>query len=370
MKYESMKTKECEARIILSKKVFFNPQMEFCRDMSSLAVGAYCEEAGRRIQLVDGLCASGVRGIRYRLENDCVGRVEFVDMDEDACKLVEKNAKLNKLKDYKVHCCHVNDFLFHNRGFDWVEIDPFGTPLPYLQSALASFRKEGMLSVTATDTAVLCGAHSRACLKNYGAMPIDNEYCHEIGVRILAGAIVRQASTLNLGVEFYVSLSAQHFFKIFARVKAGADEAVASMKKLGYISHCPKCLNREWRFNPPLLKEKCPECGGKFMHAGPLFLGGLWDANFLSRMREINKKRDYGNRLRIDEFLSLMEEEADMPPTYFDLHKVAEKVKKSPPNFEKFIKRLKERGFNVSKTHFKRNSVRTNAGIEGVEEEY
>jgi tRNA (guanine26-N2/guanine27-N2)-dimethyltransferase len=360
------KTKEGDAGLILSEKVFFNPAMEFCRDISSIAVGAYCEEVGRKIRLVDGLCATGARGVRYAKENECIGKVEFVDMDEDACKLAERNAKLNRLKSYEVHCCHINDFLFHNRGFDWVEIDPFGTPLPYLQSALASFRKEGMLSVTATDTAVLCGAHYKACLKNYGAVPIDNEYCHETGVRILAGAVVRQAATLNLGAEFYLSLSAQHFFKLFVRLRAGAEGAIASMKKLGYISHCPKCLHRDWKLNPPILKDKCPKCGGKLMHAGPLFLGELWDKKFLERMRGINRQRDYGNKPRIDEILSLMEEEVGMPPTYFDLHKVAEKMRKSPPNFESFIEKLRQKGFKVSKTHFKRNSIRSNAGIKDI----
>ncbi|QLJ52652.1 MAG: tRNA (guanine(26)-N(2))-dimethyltransferase [Candidatus Fermentimicrarchaeum limneticum] len=361
-----MKVNEGKAQLNLTDKVFFNPQMEFCRDISSIGVGAYCEEIGKRIHVVDGLCATGVRGIRYKLESSCVGKVEFVDMDENACKLAERNAKLNKLRNYEVHCCHINDFLFHNKRFDWVELDPFGTPLPYLQSALASFRKQGMLSVTATDTAVLCGAHQRACLKNYGAMPIDNEYCHEIGVRILAGTIVRFASSLNLGTDFCLSLSVQHFFKLFAKLKTGADGAVASMKKMGYISHCPKCLNREWRFNPPILKEKCPRCGGKFEHAGPLFLGELWNERFLAGMRRINQGRDYKNKWKIDETLSIMQEETGMPPTYFDLHKIAEKAKKSPPNFESFVKRLREGGFRVSKTHFKSNSVRSNAGIKKI----
>jgi len=361
-----MKTKEGKAELTLSKKVFFNPQMEFCRDVSSLAVGAYCGEIGRRIHLVDGMCASGVRGIRYSKENSCVGRVDFVDSEENACKLAERNAKLNKLKNYEVHCCHINDFLFHNRGFDWVEIDPFGTPLPYLQSVLASFRKEGMLSVTATDTAVLCGAHSKACLKIYGAVPIDNEYCHEIGLRILAGAVVKQASSLNLESQFCLSLSAQHFFKLFVRLRAGAEGAVASMKRMGYISHCPKCLNREWKFNPPVLKEKCPRCGGRFEHAGPLFLGELWDVKFLSRMKEMNQERKYGNRQKIDSMLALVEEEAGMPPTYFDLHRIAKKLKKSPPNFEGFIERLRRKGARVSRTHFKTNSVRSDARIDGI----
>jgi tRNA (guanine26-N2/guanine27-N2)-dimethyltransferase len=362
------KIKEGEVQLVMSDKVFFNPKMELCRDISSIAVGAYCSEVEGKIHLLDGLCGTGVRGIRYVRENSCVGRVDFVDLKEDACKLAERNAKLSKLKSYGVHCCHINDFLFHNRWFDWVEIDPFGTPLPYLKSAVASFRREGMLSVTATDTAVLCGAHPKACLKNYGAAPIDNEYCHEIGVRVLAGAVVRSASSLNFGAEFYLSLSAQHFFKLFVKLRVGAKGAVESMRKLGFISHCPKCLNREWRFNPPLLKERCPRCGGKFEHAGPLFLGELWNASFVRSMREINQQRDYVNKVRIDELLEFMEEEAGMPPTYFDLHKVAEKLKRSPPNFEKFIEKLREEGFKVSRTHFKRNSVRSDAGIGKTEE--
>lgn len=147
-----MKVNEGKAQLNLTDKVFFNPQMEFCRDISSIGVGAYCEEIGKRIHVVDGLCATGVRGIRYKLESSCVGKVEFVDMDENACKLAERNAKLNKLRNYEVHCCHINDFLFHNKRFDWVELDPFGTPLPYLQSALASFRKQ--------DAFGYCNGHS------------------------------------------------------------------------------------------------------------------------------------------------------------------------------------------------------------------
>jgi tRNA (guanine26-N2/guanine27-N2)-dimethyltransferase len=359
------RVKEGKAELVLSEKVFFNPKMEFCRDVSSLAVGAYGKEVGRGLRVVDGLCATGVRGVRYAKENE-VDEVHFVDVEEDACRLAERNAKLNKLKNYKVHCSHINDFLFHNREFDWVEIDPFGTPIGYLHAAMTSFRKEGMLSVTATDTAVLCGAHSKACLKVYGATPIDNEYCHEIGLRILAGVIVRFASSMNFRSQFCLSLSAQHFFKLFVKLELGAEGAVESVRKLGYISHCPKCLNREWRFNPPLLKESCPVCGGRFQHAGPLFLGELWDVEFIKRMRELNEQRDYLNKWKIDEVLEVMEEEAGMPPTYFDLHKIAKKTKKSPPNFQSFMEKLRGRGYRVSRTHFKRNSIRTDAGIKEI----
>ncbi|MEW6329606.1 MAG: methyltransferase, partial [Candidatus Micrarchaeota archaeon] len=219
------------ARILLEKGVFFNPEMELCRDISSLAVGAL----GEKLSVCDGCCAAGVRGIRYKLENKNVARVEFVDLSERACKLARKNIKLNRLRACSVHCGDLNLFLY-KKNFDLLEIDPFGSPVPYLYAALRSFArvKEGILSVTATDMAVLCGAHPGACLKNYQARPIDNEFCHELAARILIGKIARTASEFNLGIGPLLTLSHQHFIKIFLRVRKGAKHAVESMRALGY----------------------------------------------------------------------------------------------------------------------------------------
>ena len=42
--------------------------------------------------------------------------------------------------------------------FDIVDLDPYGSMVPFLYSALKALRKGGLLCVTCTDTRVLCGS--------------------------------------------------------------------------------------------------------------------------------------------------------------------------------------------------------------------
>ena len=50
--------------------------------------------------------------------------------------------------------------------FGFVDLDPFGTPAPFIDAAIRSSGK--YLGVTATDTAPLCGAHLKAGIRRYG----------------------------------------------------------------------------------------------------------------------------------------------------------------------------------------------------------
>ena len=63
--YHPMKFSEGKISFAISKGVFYNPEMELCRDIFSLAVGALKE----KMSIVDCMCASGVRGLRYKKEN-------------------------------------------------------------------------------------------------------------------------------------------------------------------------------------------------------------------------------------------------------------------------------------------------------------
>jgi tRNA (guanine26-N2/guanine27-N2)-dimethyltransferase len=365
----AQKIREGSAAISLSKGVFYNPEMEFCRDISSLAVGAL-PSGKEKLDIVDAMCASGVRGIRYAKENANISSIVFVDSSKDACALARKNAKANSVKKAKVIEAEVNGFLYcasRDHDFGLIEIDPFGTPAPFLHSSFYAVRHRdsAFLSITATDTAVLCGAHPDACIKNYQAKPIDNEYCHELAIRILLGKIARTASDFNFGIAPLLSLSRQHFVKVLVEASKGAASAVESMKKLGYISHCFKCLTREWSFGVPKAN-KCPDCGSDYVHAGPLWLGELWNTGTLHTMRKLNAKRKYKSKEQLDALLALMESECPMPPTYFDLHKVCETMGVSAVRLDTVIENLRAAGFRVSKTHFRLNSIRTDAKIGNI----
>lgn len=52
------------------------------------------------------------------------------------------------------------------KGFDVVDLDPYGTPAMFLDSAMQSVKDGGLMLVTATDMAVLCGNNKEVRAEN------------------------------------------------------------------------------------------------------------------------------------------------------------------------------------------------------------
>lgn len=48
-----------------------------------------------------------------------------------------------------------------------VDLDPYGTPSPFLDAAVQSVADGGLLLCTATDMAVLCGNNAEVCYSKY-----------------------------------------------------------------------------------------------------------------------------------------------------------------------------------------------------------
>ena len=61
--------------------------------------------------------------------------------------------------------------LTHPKAFDVVDLDPYGTPSLLLEPAVEAVADGGLLCVTATDTAVLCGNNSGTVLSVLEAVP-------------------------------------------------------------------------------------------------------------------------------------------------------------------------------------------------------
>ena len=352
---------EGPTRITVKENVFFNPRMEICRDFSSLFVGSIDEE----LQICDGMCGTGVRGIRYLLENKNVKNVIFVDNNKVACENVEENLKLNELNtdtNVKVINDDINHFLYLTREkFNFIEIDPFGSPVPFVRSALFRLReKGGYLSVTATDAPVLCGVQKIACENNYLSKPIHNYFCHETGIRILIGYISKVAAPLHLGIIPLFSLSKNHFFKVFMKVEKGSKKANESVNNLGFIFWCKNCFNTNFSNEP--FEERYCECKNKKDYAGPLWIGKIFDENVIEKMISENEVRNYKNKVEIRKILTTTKEESKInTPYYFDLHEIFKKLKIPAQSFEKIMEKIKNKGHKVSRTHFNENAIRTDA---------
>jgi tRNA (guanine26-N2/guanine27-N2)-dimethyltransferase len=354
--------------------VFYNPTMELNRDLAVLALQAHQRLLGREVSVCEPLTGCGLRGVRFAVEVEGVRRVFLNDIKPEAARLAGFNAELNGVADcVEVSNEDANLFLSRHaaprKRFDYVDVDPFGPPVPYLDSAIRALRNSGLLALTATDMAPLCGVHARACLRKYGGKPLRTEYCHELAVRLLIGCLAMMAAKHAIGVEVLFSHSVDHYVRAYSVVRYGARVADKSVQQMGYILHCFSCFHRETAsgITSPL-KRVCPICGAKLSAAGPLWLGRIADKKFCSLMEREAKLRDLRQEKRILKMLSLVQNEAEAPVTYYTVDKICDKLNLPIPALKKVIDMIRKAGFQVVPTHFNSRGVRTNAPADTVKE--
>jgi tRNA (guanine26-N2/guanine27-N2)-dimethyltransferase len=345
--------------------VFYNPVMEFNRDITVLSFQAYQRMANREITVCDPLTSQGIRGIRFAAEIEGVKEVLIGDINQRAFKLAKHNVELNgfeklvEVKHKDANCvlsCHASP----KRRFDIIDIDPFGTPAPFMESAVRALRNRGLLALTATDLAPLCGVHPKACIRKYGGKPLRTEYCQELAIRILAGCLATSAAKNAIGIHVVFSHSSEHYIRVYAQIEYGAKKADESLRNLGYILHCFNCLHRETGHHT-FGSLKCPECGSKMNYAGPLWLGRIFDQGFIESMRKENKTVAFKNNARISKLLALAKEEASAPITYYVLDKLSGKLGLPSPAIQAFANALRNNSYQAVLSHYNARGIRTDA---------
>jgi len=212
--------------------VFFNAQMAFNRDVSVMLFRSLRVKG----TALDAMAATGARGIRLANESPGDFRMFVNDKDPRAFRYIQANIGLNALE----NCEAVNqDLRCHlaSAVHDYVDIDPFGTPAPFVQAALQGLKRNGVLAVTATDTAPLAGTHAKKCARRYMARPLRNAFGHETGLRILLGYLAREAAQLDKGVRPLLCFYADHYFRCFVRApeSAAAADAMAALRAIARI---------------------------------------------------------------------------------------------------------------------------------------
>jgi len=226
-----------------------------------------------------------------------------------------------------------------------------------------------LLALTATDMAPLCGVHPRACLRKYGGQPLRTEYCHELAVRLLIGCLTMTAAKHAIGVKVLFSHSIDHYVRAYAAVDYGARRADKSIQQMGYILHCFSCFHREpvSGITSPL-KHVCPICGARLSVAGPLWLGRIADKNFCSLMEREAEGRSLKQEKRLLKMMSLVQNEAEAPVTYYTVDKICDKLNLPIPALKKVVGKLKKEGFQAVPTHFNSRGIRTDAPASIVRE--
>ena len=349
--------------------VFYNPHMEMNRDLSILAIQVFQKQEDREINICDLFGGSGIRGVRYKNEIDGVGEVSINDISETANHFERHNIELNNLDDVEVYQHDASMFLRMKRGeFDVIDIDPFGTPSPFMDSAGYGARRNSLLCVTATDTSALCGTYQEPCIRKYNSKPYKSEYCHETGIRILAGFVALTLSKYAKYIEVKMSHSTEHYMRLYLEIKKGSKRTDESLKNIGYISHCKNCLHRQVSNGlASPIEEICPVCGEKLVHAGPLWIGAIQDADFIEKMIDETNHKKINTEKDALKLMNACLLEAGAPVTFYDVHTVCKSLKISAPKLDLIFDEIKNQGFIAIKTHFNPLGIKTNATIKDIE---
>jgi len=343
---------EGKARIYTGDGVFYNPKMSQLRDISVLFLKAV---SARKSRVLDSTAATGVRAIRYSLEAGAKD-VTLLEINRKAYNYAKRNARLNKLK-LKIINTSIQEFANTHRGsFDVVDLDPFGSPAPNIFDIMKLSWDGTILMITATDTAVLCGAHEGACVKIYGSKPLHNEMCKEAGIRILLSYTAKVASQFNFGIVPLLSISDMHYMRIFLRLEFGAQKAIDSVKTTGLGTFCRKCYSFTFaRGVAPSIQQTCSKCGSRMEAFGPLWLGRLYEKEMIKKM--LGKKSI--------PLLNTIYEELDVP-MFYSIPKVTKNIGISSVSHHKAIEKLRKMGRIATLTQFEDEAIKTDATTQEV----
>lgn len=331
---EGKPTKQMEA--------FYNPLMSVQRSITI----ALLKSLGRKLRIADPLAGTGVRAARIMNEApEVVKEIVCNDANPKAVEYAKQNFS------GKVQNIDANVFLHANGAFDFVDIDPFGSPNPFLDSACQALSLGGVLALTATDTAALAGSAVQACKRKYWAMPLNNEFKHETGIRIL----IRKAQLVAAQYEkslvpIYCHLGT-HYVRVFLREEGAVRDV---FKQNGYVHYCFRCLKRFVKQSNSV--ERC--CNAPMSIAGPLWSGKLWDEQLAEKIAAQAGQVDES----IVKLTRQIADEASIDSIgIYSLPKIASKYKLAVPKTDAILQKIK-----CARSHFGKQSVRTAEPLQNI----
>lgn len=405
--------KEGQAQLTVPKTVFYNPVQEFNRDLSVLVVKTYLKRnlwcykneekfiRGRGgMKLLDALSATGLRSIRYAKElgqhGDIVKNIVANDLSQPAADIIRHNidhnqvqAKVSTSLSDAAALLHASSTSYDDR-FHIIDIDPFGTGAQFFDAAVKSIGEGGLLMVTCTDTAVLCGNASESCFARYGSMSLKGDFCHDAALRIILRSLECHAAVYGRYIKPLMSISVDFYVRIFLRVFTQQAETKKSATKLSQIYLCKSCGSFElqplgtmkekenqkqaksdniavrFKFKPPdvVTGDRCLICDGNLVLGGPIWSDPIHDKPFLEMLKEElalpEAKEEYATFRRIEGIVHLCSEELPNP-LFYSLDTIGSKLQIPAPKSTKVLSALANANFKVSSTHANKRGFKTSA---------
>lgn len=350
------------AKVLPKMPAFFNPAAKLNRDLSILAYSAFAPSFGKKT-FADSFTGIGARALRVAVEVPEIEQVYGNDINSIAIEAAKDAAKLNSVTDKCYFSIdEVCKFLLkgdkEGNRFSIVDLDPFGTPAKHVDCMLRAVLDDGLVSITATDTAVLCGVYPKVCLRRYYGRPLNNSYGNETAIRLLLSLIALTSSRLELAIKPLFVHATLHYLRIYAKVSVSSSQANDVYNSIGYIMHCFQCGHRFT--TKEYGKGKCELCNSGLAIGGQLWTGPLHDKEFVKKMLE------QGPNIQCKKLLEAAEEEVSEIPYYFRADEISAKLKTNTQSVHRAIEKLRAAGFVGSKASLNTSAFKTDARIDTI----
>ncbi|XP_070580611.1 tRNA (guanine(26)-N(2))-dimethyltransferase-like isoform X2 [Ptychodera flava] len=343
--------------------------------------GEHCESG---ISILEGLSASGLRSIRFAKEVAGVKEVVANDFASEAVLSIKQNIEHNEAE-HLVKPSHADAALLmyqhraHNSRYDVIDLDPYGSPAQFLDSAVQSVKDGGMLCITCTDMAVLCGNHGETAYTKYGGLALHAKYGHEMALRIVLQSIQAHANRYHRYIEPLLSISVDFYVRFFIRVHTGQATVKKSASKHAMVYSCVNCEtfhlqrlgvciqnDRSIKYRPsvgPPMGQTCEHCGGRFQIGGPMWAEPLHNAEFVSNLlKTVQANPDrFKTSDRIIGLLTVVKEELVDCPLYYTQSRLCSVLHCSCPSLIQFRSAILHAGYQVSSSHASPEAFKTDA---------
>ncbi|OIS95868.1 PREDICTED: tRNA (guanine(26)-N(2))-dimethyltransferase [Nicotiana attenuata] len=348
---------------------FFRSESATARDLGVLSAALYRKTAGS-LRVLDAMCGCGIRSLRYLAEAEA----DFVvanDANVDYREVILGNlSSVSSSSRWEVNHLPATRLLaecyVRKDYFDLIDVDSFGSGSSYLRVALDAVKLGGLLYITSTDGLSSGGHRPQQSLAAYGAYVQPLPYCNEIGLRMLIGGAVREASVLGYHVVPLFSYYSYHgpVFRVLLQVKRGKSP---SSRYYSFISYCNQCGNSQAFSWNELGEISCPcstNVSRSLMVSGPLWTGPLHNARHLTEMMSLAERWGWlgdAEGKNLEKLLKLMIDESDpkLPVGYLNADEIASRGKLNLPPLSAIMNSLHEEGYAVSRSHIASSAIKT-----------
>uniref|UniRef100_A0AAY4F0U7 tRNA (guanine(26)-N(2))-dimethyltransferase n=1 Tax=Denticeps clupeoides TaxID=299321 RepID=A0AAY4F0U7_9TELE len=349
--------------------------------LASISVGEQCQQG---LRILEGLAASGLRSVRFALEVPGIRSITANDFSARAASLIARNANFNKVS----HLLQASQrdasmLMYESRGrkerYDVIDLDPYGSPSPFLDAAVQAVGDGGLLCITCTDMAVMAGNSGETCYSKYGSVSIKAKFCHEMALRIILHSLDQRAAVYQRYIEPLLSVSVDFYIRVFIKVHTGQATVKNSASKQALVYNCIGCgtfhlqrmgkrtnQGKSMKYSAatgPPVQENCQHCGQKHQLGGPIWAEQLHDVPFVQKVLSAvsSNPTRFGTSKRIEGVLSMVTEELQDVPLYYTLDHLSSTVHCNTPSMLQFRSALLHAGHRVSLSHACKNAVKTDA---------